>query len=160
VCCLAIEFLFVILYLLLNFYKHVTKTHRDLCTSLFEKWNFITCINFSHFNQLLWSHWANLNQTLVEWSLDGSLPKLCPVILTSNQDGHQAKNRKWMEGGAVGHNFEMELPKDYPSQIWFDLVQWSWLPTKMATRLKIENRGDEILIVHCCFSISQNELKF
>jgi hypothetical protein len=23
--------------------------------------------------------------------------------------------------------------------------------------LKIEKRGDEILIVHCCFSISQNE---
>jgi hypothetical protein len=29
----------------------------------------------------------------------------------------------------------------------------------MATNLKIEERGDEILIVHCCFSISQNELK-
>ena len=28
-----------------------------------------------------------------------------------------------MEGGAVGHNFEMGLPKDYPSQIWFNLVQ-------------------------------------
>jgi hypothetical protein len=26
--------------------------------------------------------------------LDGPLPKLCPVIPTSNQDGHQAKNRK------------------------------------------------------------------
>jgi hypothetical protein len=51
-------------------------------------------VNFSHFNQLLWSHWANLNQTLVEWSLDGPLPKMCPVIPTSNQDGHQAKNRK------------------------------------------------------------------
>jgi hypothetical protein len=25
---------------------------------------------------------------------------------------------------------------------------------------QIEKRGDEILIVHCCFSISQNELKF
>ena len=24
-----------------------------------------------------------------------------------------------MEGGAVGQNFEMGLPKDYPSQIWF-----------------------------------------
>jgi hypothetical protein len=36
----------------------------------------------------------NLNQTFVEWSLDGPLPKLCPVIPTSNQDGHQAKNRK------------------------------------------------------------------
>jgi hypothetical protein len=23
-----------------------------------------------------------------------------------------------------------------------------------------EKKGDEILIVHCCFSISQNELKF
>ena len=66
-------------------------------------------VSFSHFNQLLWSHWANLNQTLVEWSLDCPLPKLCPVIPTSNQDGRQAKNRK---------------------------------------------RGDAILIVHCCFSIS------
>jgi hypothetical protein len=28
-----------------------------------------------------------------------------------------------MEGGAVGPNFEMGLPKDYPSQIWFNLVQ-------------------------------------
>ena len=69
----------------------------------------------SHFNLLLRNHWANCNQTLVEWSLDGPLLKMCPMIPTSNQDGHQAKNRK---------------------------------------------RGDEILIVHCCFSISQNELKF
>jgi hypothetical protein len=29
-----------------------------------------------------------------EWSLDGPLPKLCPVIPISNQEGHQAKNRK------------------------------------------------------------------
>jgi hypothetical protein len=50
-------------------------------------------VNFSHFNQLLWSHWANLNQTLMEWSLDGPLPKLYQVIPTSNQDGRQAKNR-------------------------------------------------------------------
>jgi hypothetical protein len=28
-----------------------------------------------------------------------------------------------MEGGAVGHNIERGLPKDYPSQIWFNLVQ-------------------------------------
>jgi hypothetical protein len=28
-----------------------------------------------------------------------------------------------MEGGAVGHNFEMGLPKDYPCQAWFNLVQ-------------------------------------
>ena len=39
-------------------------------------------------------------------------------------------------------------------------VRWSRLPTKMAAKLKIEKRGDEILIVHCCFSVSQNELQF
>ena len=66
-------------------------------------------------NLLLWNYWANLNQTLLKWFLDGPLPKLCPLIPTSNQDGHQAQNRK---------------------------------------------RGDEILIVHCWFSASQNELKF
>jgi hypothetical protein len=43
-------------------------------------------------NRLLRNHWANCNQTLVEWSLDGPLPKLCPVIPTSSQDGRQAKN--------------------------------------------------------------------
>ena len=39
-------------------------------------------------------------------------------------------------------------------------VWWSRLPTNMAAKQKIEKRGDEILIVHCCFSVSQNELKF
>jgi hypothetical protein len=39
-------------------------------------------------------------------------------------------------------------------------VWWCQLPTKMAAKLKIEKRGDEILIAHCCFSTSQNELKF
>jgi hypothetical protein len=48
----------------------------------------------SHKNLLLRNHWANCNQTLVESSLDGPLPKLYPVIPTSNQDGHQDKNRK------------------------------------------------------------------
>jgi hypothetical protein len=48
----------------------------------------------SHKNLLLRNHLANCNKTLMEGSLDGPLPKLCPVILTSNQDGHQAKNRK------------------------------------------------------------------
>jgi hypothetical protein len=51
-------------------------------------------LNISHFNLLLRNHWANCNQTLAEWSLDGPLPKMCPVIPTSNQDGRQAQNRK------------------------------------------------------------------
>ena len=47
-----------------------------------------------NFNLLLRNHWANCNQTLVEWYLYGPLPKLCSLIPTSNQDGGQAKNRK------------------------------------------------------------------
>ena len=39
-------------------------------------------------------------------------------------------------------------------------VRWSRFPTKMAAKLKIEKTWDEILIVHCCFSVSQIELKF
>jgi hypothetical protein len=48
----------------------------------------------SHKNLLLRNHLGNCNQTLVEWSLDGPLPRLCPVIPTFNQDGSQAKIKK------------------------------------------------------------------
>jgi hypothetical protein len=40
------------------------------------------------------NYWANINQILLKWFLNGPLPKLCPLIPTSNQDGHQAQNRK------------------------------------------------------------------
>ena len=29
-----------------------------------------------------------------------------------------------MECGTVGHNFERDSPRDYPCQVWFNLVQW------------------------------------
>jgi hypothetical protein len=50
----------------------------------------------SHKNLLFRNHLVNSNQTLVEWSLESPLPKLCPVIPTFNQDGCQARNsKKW-----------------------------------------------------------------
>jgi hypothetical protein len=45
-------------------------------------------------NLLLGNYRANINQSLLKRFLDGPLPKLCPLIPTSNQDGHQAQNRK------------------------------------------------------------------
>jgi hypothetical protein len=42
-------------------------------------------------NLLLWNYWANLNQTLLKWSLSGSLPKLCPAFQISDQDGHHSQ---------------------------------------------------------------------
>jgi hypothetical protein len=56
---------------------------------------------------LLWYYWANLNQTLLKWFLDGPLPNLCPVIPNSNQDGRQARNRK-----KGGWNFNCPLLLD------------------------------------------------
>jgi hypothetical protein len=53
-----------------------------------------------------------------------------------------------MEGGAVRHNFERDPPRDHPCQVWFISVQRfqrrrfkCGLPTKMATKLKIEKGG-------------------
>jgi hypothetical protein len=52
-----------------------------------------------------------------------------------------------MEGGAVGHNFGRGPSNDYFIKGWFQLSNWFQtrrFPTKMATKLKIEKRGDEI----------------
>ena len=37
---------------------------------------------------LLWNYWANLNQTLLKWSLGSPLSKLCPSAPSCIQDGH------------------------------------------------------------------------
>ena len=40
---------------------------------------------------LLWNYWANLNQTLLKWFLDGPLPKMCPAFQNSDQDGRHSQ---------------------------------------------------------------------
>jgi hypothetical protein len=74
-----------------TFLAHLAFRPCELLSSLFVR---RPSVNISHFNLLLRNHWTNCNQTLVEWSLDGPLSKLCSVIPTSNQDGRQTKNRK------------------------------------------------------------------
>ena len=73
------------------FLPHLAFRPCELLPSLFVR---RPSVNISYFNLLLRNHCANCNQTLVEWSLDGPLPKLCQVIPTSKKDGHQPKNRK------------------------------------------------------------------
>ena len=38
-------------------------------------------------NLLLWNYWANLNQTLLKWSLGGPLSKYYPLAPSYIQDG-------------------------------------------------------------------------
>ena len=72
------------------FLAHLAKGHVSFCHHLAS----VVRRKLSHLNLLLRNHWAYCNQTLVEWSLGGSLTKVCSVIPTSNQYGRQAKNRK------------------------------------------------------------------
>ena len=44
----------------------------------------------SHRNHLVWNQQLNQNQTLMEQSLDGPLPKLCLAVALSHQDGHRS----------------------------------------------------------------------
>ena len=44
----------------------------------------------SHKNHFVWNQQLNQNQTLMEQSLDGPLPKLCPAVVLSHQDGHHS----------------------------------------------------------------------
>ena len=71
-----------------------------------------------------------------------------------------------MEGGAVGHNFEREPPRDHPCQVWFNLVQ-RWFPFKIVSdspalhsrwplllKIEISSNGQN------CSILSQNVPKF
>jgi hypothetical protein len=58
------------------FLAHLAKDHVSFCHHLAS----VVRRKLSHLNLLLRNHWANCNQTLVEWSLGGPLPKLYPVI--------------------------------------------------------------------------------
>jgi hypothetical protein len=40
-------------------------------------------------NLLLWNYWANLNQTLLKWSLGGPLSKLCLSAPSYIQDNRE-----------------------------------------------------------------------
>ena len=44
----------------------------------------------SHKNHLVWNQQLNQNQTLMEQSLDGPLPKLCLAVALSHQDGRHS----------------------------------------------------------------------
>jgi hypothetical protein len=52
-----------------------------------EEFFLISSPLFSNLNPLLWNYWANLNQTLLKWSLGDPLSKLCPSVPSCIQDG-------------------------------------------------------------------------
>jgi hypothetical protein len=65
-----------------------------------QLWSFEEISIFSNSGHLEWR--AGLSDTILKgthpcqvwFNLDGPLPKMCPLIPISNQDGNQAQNRK------------------------------------------------------------------
>jgi hypothetical protein len=56
---------------------------------------------------LLWNYWANLNQTLLKWSLDGPLSKLCPsapscIVMAAILDTGRRWRTQFLKGTTEG----------------------------------------------------------
>jgi hypothetical protein len=148
------------------FLAHLAFRLCELLSSLFVR---RSSVNISHFN-LPRNHWANCIQTLVEWSLDGPLPKLCPVIPIFLWNFSFSRYIPIMQ---IGHIFIKYHFKSSPLKPLNQIIPIlagmvpGWVPLKVVSdspalhsrwllllKIKISS------IVHCCFSISQNELKF
>ena len=77
-------------------YKHNDELFNIYYGIFYELWTFAYFDRLCKFkkrgveikkNLLLWNYWANLNQTLLKWSLGGPLLKLCPSAPACIQDG-------------------------------------------------------------------------
>ena len=146
------------------FLAHLAFRPCELLSSLFVR---RPHVHISHVNLLLRNHWANCNQTFVEWSLVAPfqicvrwsrLPTKKSVKLKIEKKGDDIKKK----------SSPLKLLRQ--SQPNFAEMILGWSPSKMCPVIPTSNqdgrqaqnrkKGDEILIVHCCFSVSQNELKF
>jgi hypothetical protein len=58
-----------------------------------------------------------------------------------------------MEGGAVGHNFERDPPKDHPCQVWFNSVQGFQRRFKCESLRRTTSNGRQVMAkAHLAFS--------
>ena len=77
-------------------YKHNDELFNIYCEIFYELWTFTDFDRLCKLekrgdeikkNLLLRNYWANLNQTLLKWSLGGPLSNLCPSAPSCIQDG-------------------------------------------------------------------------
>jgi hypothetical protein len=105
---------------------------------------------FSNNSHLEWR--AGLSYTFLKGTHTGTITARFGVIWFSGFSFHMLINSSEATG-PIWTKLWWNGPLMVPFQ---NCVRWFRLPNKMAAKLKIEKRVDEILIVHCCLSISQN----
>jgi hypothetical protein len=131
-----------------------------------------TCQRFSTtWGGFLWNSIFTSPRTSVGWRV-AILCFFFTIISSPDPKGHVSYCHHWASVRPLTFHIlinSSEAAGPIWTKLWWNgpwmapfqhCVRWSRLPTKMAAKLKIEKRGDEILIVDCCFSISQNEFKF
>ena len=101
-------------------------------------------------NVLLWNYLANLNQTLLKWSLGGPISKLCLSAPSCIQDGPITK----IEISSNGQNcsilsqkvpkFELYKHNDELFNIYYRIYYELWTFTDFDRLCKLEKRGDGI----------------
>ena len=77
----------------------VPPSDQDICTAVLSLTQ--DPMGNSHKNHLVWNQQLNQNQTLMEQSLDGPLPKLCPAIMLSLQDDHHSAVALLLEAALI-----------------------------------------------------------
>ena len=70
----------------------------------------------SHTKHLVWNQQLNQNQTSMEQSLDGPLPKFCPAVTLSHQDGHHGAVALLLKAA-----FDPGERLQAPGSLWFHL---------------------------------------
>ena len=101
-------------------------------------------------NLLLWNYWANLNQTLLKWSLGGLLsnvsvsavmyprwPPLLKIEISSNGQNCSILSQKVPKFELYKHNDEF-------FNIYYGIFYELWTFTDFDRLCKLEKRGDEI----------------
>ena len=83
-------------------------------------------------NVFLWNYSANLNQTLLRWSLGGPFSKLCPSAPSCIQDGRHYLNIEISSNGQNCSILSQKVPKfqlykhnDELFNIYYGIVLWT-----------------------------------
>ena len=97
---------------------------------------------------LLWNYCANLNQTLLKWSLGGPLSKLCPSAPSCIQDGPPWLNIEISWNGQNCSILSQKVPKfelykhnDELFNIYYGIFYELWTFAYFDRLCKLEKRG-------------------
>ena len=123
-------------------------------------------------NLLLWNYWANLNQTLLKWSLGVPLSKLCPSAPSCIKDGRHDKKIEISLNGQNCSILSQKVPKfelykhnDEIFNIYYEIFLWTLNVCRFWPIMQIRKKGGwnlkkNLLLWNYCANLNQTLLKW